>query len=515
VTAGVDVLVIGAGTTGLTVALQALACGARVRIIDRRTMLFRPSRAMMVHPRTLEVLRPLGVSGPLTVFGDTSPRADVHVGSRVVPVALDRYALRGTAFPHLLFIRQADVESVLAGALAERGLSVDLGVELVGLRSEGVGVVASLRREGGAEDVACRYLVGSDGPASTVRGLLDIPWRGGTYDREVVLADVHLAEDLTPGVAHVVAGRRGLLFFFAAGELAPWRMLATRHAAPSELPFGQPGPPVPADLLQGMVDESGLHARITDVAWSAQVRLQHRIASRFRSGPVFLAGDAAHSHSPAGGQGMNAGIQDAVNLGWKLACAVRAAARHGNVDALLDSYERERRPTDRRILALTHLLFWGEAGMGPLPTFGRAVLAPLISPAVPMLLRCRGLVAAALRPLSQLSSRYRRSLLSVQIGSSSRRELRAGRRLPDGVVVCRGQRIRLHEVTCVPGFHVLLQRDAPDLDWRNTGVVHVHRVTNWRGSGLVAVRPDGYIGFRSSTPEEDRLREWLKLVGAV
>ena len=513
---GIDVLVIGAGTTGLTAALQAHAGGARVRIVDRRSELHRPSRAMMMHPRTLEVLRPLGVTGELLAHGDTSPRAEVHLGSRVVSAGLDQFALRGTGFPHLLFIRQADIETVLAEALAARGIEVEFDVGLLGLEREGEGVAALLHHHDGAEEVYCRYVAACDGPASTARSILGIPWRGGTYDREVILADLDLAGGLAEGVAHIAVGRRGLLFLFAVGESAPWRMLATRRADSRDLPFGQLGPPVSADVLQRMVDEAGLHARIVRVAWSAQVPLQHRIASVFRVGPVFLAGDAAHSHSPAGGQGMNAGIQDAINLGWKLAFAARAAARAGDTETLLASYEQERRPVDRSTLALTHLLFWAESGMGPVPSFGRGVLAPLASPALPILMRQRRILAAGLRLLSQLSVRYSRSPLSVEGVGGGPRALRAGGRLPDGVVHCQGHRKRIHEVIARPGIHVLLQRDAPDLDrWDLGALVYVHRIMNWRGNGVIAVRPDGYIGFRSGVVDGNRLKEWLTLVAAV
>lgn len=513
---GTDVLVVGAGTTGLTAALQAHVGGARVRIVERRSELHRPSRAMMMHPRTLEVLRLLGVTGELLARGDRSPRAEVHLGSRVVSASIERLGLRSTAFPHLLLIRQADVETVLAGALAAREVEVELGVELLGLEQEGDAVVALLRRPEGVEELRCRYVAACDGPASTARGVLDIPWRGGTYDREVVLADLELRGGLEEGVAHVVVGRRGLLFLFATGESAPWRMLATRRAHSHDLPFGQLGAPVPAVVLQRMIDEAGLLARIERVAWSAQVQLHHRIASRFRAGHVFLAGDAAHTHSPAGGQGMNAGMQDAVNLGWKLAFAARAAARGRDAETLLASYERERRPVDRSVLRLTHALFWAESGLGPLPTLGRGVLAPLVSPALPILMRQRWILAAGLRLLSQLAVRYRRSPLSVGGAAGGPRALRAGGRLPDGVVLCRGHRRRIHQVIARPGIHVLLQRDAAELDRRELGaLVHVHRITNWRGRGVIAVRPDGYIGFRSGVVDGDRLREWLTLVAAV
>ncbi len=171
------------------------------------------------------------------------------------------------------------------------------------------------------------FLAGCDGPGSTVRAEAGIGWPGRPYPVEVVLADAELDADLAGDTAHVVAGRRGLLFAFPLGELATWRLLATRPAGADQLPFGQAGPPVPAAELQALVDQAGLGAQISQLAWSARVRVQHRVASRFRKGRLFLAGDAAHAYSPATGQGMNAAIQDAANLGWKLAFA---AARPDN-----------------------------------------------------------------------------------------------------------------------------------------------------------------------------------------
>ena len=149
-------------------------------------------------------------------------------------------------------------------------------------------------------------------------------------------------------------------------------------------PFGQPGPGVTRSELQALLDEAGLDARITKLAWSGRYRLQHRLAARMRHGRLFLVGDAAHAFSPATGQGMNTGIQDAINLGWKLAFAPTAADR----ESLLDSYDRERRQVARATLALTQVAFWLEASTGPLPALLRSVVAPLGAP------RCRPAQAA-------------------------------------------------------------------------------------------------------------------------
>ena len=520
----VDVLVVGAGTTGLALALQAHDHGAHVRIVERRLDPFRPSRAMIMHPRTLELLRPLGVTDALLARGDTAAAVRLHVGSRVVPVGIERLDLPRTAFPHLLLIRQADVEAVLFEALAARGVTVERGAELVGIRP-GKSHRAILRHndhDEELEEVPYRYLAGCDGAASVVRDRIGA-WHGGDYAEEVVLADLELrgTGDLEPGVAHVVAGRRGLLFLFAIGERATWRMLATRAAGESRHPFGQPGPPVPRDELQALVDDAGLPARITEVAWSAQVRLQYRLATHFRRGALFIAGDAAHVHSPAAGQGMNTGIQDALNLGWKLAFAAGAdAIGAAPRTELLASYERERRPADRRVLRVTHVIFWAEASLHPLAQLLRSVVVPLGAPLAPWLMRRRRLVAEGARLMSQFGLHYRGSRLSVEgvaaPGSrrGSVRRARVGSRLPDALVRCEGRRIRLHELIAKPGVHILLQKDAAVIDTGLLGpMIHVHRLSDRPGRGVAVIRPDGYVGFRAADVDQDQLGAWLRLVG--
>jgi 2-polyprenyl-6-methoxyphenol hydroxylase-like FAD-dependent oxidoreductase len=507
-----DILIAGAGPAGLALALQARAHGAAVRIIDRRPEAFRPSRALILHARTLEVLRPLGVTQALLARSDTAPAADLQLGSRLVRITLDDLALPDTAFPHLTLIRQADVEQVLAEAAAGRGIRIERGTELTGLREGPAGVRAVLRSPAGDEQVLAGFVAGCDGPASIVRAQAGLGWPGRTYPVEVVLADVELDGDLADDAARVVAGRPGLLFAFRLGERATWRLLATRPSGPDPPPPGQPGPPVPAAELQALIDQGGLTAQITDLAWSARYRLQLRVASRFRRGRLFLAGDAAHAFSPATGQGMNAAIQDAANLGWKLAFA----AARPDAGILLDSYDLERRPVARQVLAMTHLAFWAEAGTGPVSSTLRGRLAPLAAPLVPALMSRRRLVAEAVRLLSQLTVGYRGSPLSVEGTPRRRGGPRAGCRLPDQLVTIAGRSIRLHELLARPGVHILLDRDADPIAALPLGpFVTVYRLTSASGRGLTAVRPDGYIGFRCQATDTRQLAAWLDRIGAA
>jgi 2-polyprenyl-6-methoxyphenol hydroxylase-like FAD-dependent oxidoreductase len=508
VTARPDVLVVGAGPTGLATALCAYDHGATVRIVERRPAAFRPSRALILHARTLEVLRPAGVVEALLDRADIAPRALLRLGTRTVPVTLAGFDWRDTQFAHLTLIRQMEVENVLAGALGDRGVAIERGTELVGMRDVGPvdGVSVSLRTLSGTALAGCRFLVGCDGAGSTVRGLARIGWQGRPYREEIVLADLELSCDLPPGVAHVVAGRRGVLFIFAQGERATWRLLATRPAVDA------PEAVVGRDELQRLLDDAGLPARISAVGWSERVRVQHRIASRYRQGNVFLAGDAAHTHSPAAAQGLNTGIQDAANLGWKLAFAPYSSA----AAAVLGSYGQERRPVARRVVALTHLAFWAEAGTGPAASFLRGILAPLAAPVMPTVLRRGRAVARVGRVLSQLDTGYPDGALAVDDGPPWPRGPRAGERVPDAMVTCGGRRLSLHRLLGCPGVHVLLPRDSHEPDLRlRAPFGHVHRLTDTPGSGVLVVRPDGHVGYRSATVDDGRLGAWLAAAGAL
>jgi len=511
VRAAADVLVVGAGPAGLALALQAHDHGAAVRVVDRRPEADRPSRALILHSRTLEVLRPLGVTQALLARADTAPTADLQLGSRVIRVTLAGLALADTAFPHLSLIRQTDAERVLAEALADRRIKVERGTELMGVRDGPGGARAILRSPATTEQALFGFVAGCDGPASTVRAQAGIGWPGRTYPVEVVLADAELAGDLAGDAVRVAAGRRGLVFAFRLGELATWRLLATRVAGSGQPVPGQFGPPVPVAEVQALMDEAGLGAQIAELAWSSRVTVQRRVADRFGQGRLYLAGDAAHAYSPATGQGMNAGIQDAVNLGWKLAFA---AGQPGD-GRLLDSYDRERRAVARQVLAMTHVVFWAEASLGPVPSALRGRLIPVAAPLVPAVLGRRHLVAGAVRLLSQLGVNYPHSPLSMEGTPRRPRGPRAGDRLPDQLVSSAGRTIRLHELLARPGVHILLDRDADPLGTlRPNRFVTIHRLTSSPGCGLVAVRPDGHIGFRGQTTDPGQLATWLAWIRA-
>jgi 2-polyprenyl-6-methoxyphenol hydroxylase-like FAD-dependent oxidoreductase len=370
-----DVLVVGAGPTGLTLAGQLLALGAAVRIVDRQLDRVHESRALAVQPRTLEVLRGLGLAETLVERGNDTSRLQVHAGERVVAVRLFDVGLEDTAYPFLLFISQAETEAVLNEHLAEQGAQVERGVELVEFQA-GEEAVRCMLRQGHerTERLQARYLVGCDGAHSSVRHGAGIPFEGGAYPQTFVLGDLEVDGDLASDVGH---------------------------------------------------------------------------AARYRAGRVFLAGDAAHVHSPAGAQGMNTGIQEAWNLGWKLAIVARGIAD----EALLESYEIERQPIGRFVLRFTDRA----ARIATSESRGlRLLRTELVPRLAPLVLRSSRARAYGFRTVSQLRINYRRSPAVREGEPTLKRGPKAGDRLPDARIAHDGQPGWLLDAVAGPSFQLLL-----------------------------------------------------------
>ena len=329
-----EILVVGAGATGLTAAVALAQWGRKVVLIDNQPEAANTSRAAVVHARTLEVLQKLGVADDLVSRGIKSPLFTIRDRDRVlVPVRFDALP---SSFPFSLMVSQAVTESVLLARLQSLGGAVLRPRSLKSLRQDPDGVSALL--DDGSE-VRAAYVVGADGMHSTVREAVGIAFDGGSYAESFALADVHLSADLSADEV--------ILYFSGAGMmvLAPLPGEVFRIVAPVES-----APPIPdVAFVQHLLDTRGPKARrakVLDVIWGSRFHVHHRIANTYRDRRVLLAGDAAHVHSPAGGQGMNAGIQDAKFL----ADAIHAALASG--PSALEAYEATRRPVAQKIIAL-------------------------------------------------------------------------------------------------------------------------------------------------------------------
>ncbi|SFK22763.1 FAD-dependent monooxygenase [Amycolatopsis sacchari] len=332
-----NVLIAGGGPTGLTLAIELARRDIDVRVVDKATEFFAGSRGDGLQPRTLEVFEDLGVLDHVLAAGSLPAPIRVHLGGRYVEerwMAPIQEARPDVPYPNSWMLGQSRTEGILRARLAEFGVHVELNTGLTGFEQDADGVTATLST---GEVVRASYLVGADGGRSSVRKALGIAFEGVTDESiRMLLGDV--AADLDPAYG-----------YWFATEADPMSGVVM-SPLPSEglfqfgAPLGEEDADPTLETLQAKLDELRAGVRLEKLAWSTVWRPNVRLAERFRVGRVFLAGDAAHVHPPTGGQGLNTGVQDAYNLGWKLA--------DGSPE-LLDSYETERRAVAARVLGVT------------------------------------------------------------------------------------------------------------------------------------------------------------------
>ncbi|AOF89113.1 FAD-dependent monooxygenase [Sinorhizobium sp. RAC02] len=337
-----DVLIVGAGPSGLALAVTLQQAGIRPVIVDRLAAGGNTSRAAVVHAHTLEVLERIGVTDEFEARGLVLTRFALRDHDKAL-LELD-FSMLPSRYAQILMIPQDETEAILAERLANLGGNVERGVSATTIEPDSSGATVHLETLDGPRTIRARYVVGGDGMHSVVRSAAGITFDGETYGESFVLADVHMDWGLSDEVT---------LFFSpeGMGVVAPlpdnrYRIVAPVEAAP-EAPD--------AAFVQALLDARGPRrnpGRVRDVIWSSRFRVHHRVAPRYRSGPLFIMGDAAHVHSPAGGQGMNTGLVDAVVLGQLLADVLRGKAP----EATLDLYEEKRRPAAAEVLELASRL---------------------------------------------------------------------------------------------------------------------------------------------------------------
>jgi 2-polyprenyl-6-methoxyphenol hydroxylase-like FAD-dependent oxidoreductase len=473
-TESIDVLIVGAGPTGLLLAGDLAAAGVSVTVLERRPAQENNlTRAFAVHARTLEVLDARGLADELlargTRVGELQFLRRLRIGLGMLP----------SRYPFVLITPQYEVERLLEHRALASGALIRRGVEMQDLRQDGDGVDV-LTTTG---PVRARYVVGTDGVRSSVRRALGSPFPGRTVARSVMLADVRLAQQPSDVIT---ADADGETFGFVAPFGDGWyRVIAWSRAR--QLPDDAPVEleEVREAFSQALGTDYGMH----DARWLSRFHSDERQVPRYRVGRVFLAGDAAHVHSPAGGQGMNTGLQDAANLGWKLAAELQGWARPG----LLDSYDDERHPVGRLVLRVS-------GGML------RVVLSPRRRLAV-----LGTLAAAAVR----VPAVARRAALTVSgIGIAYPRP-RGGHplvgRRADDVELIGGA--RLAEVLR-DGRFVLVAPASDDVRDRPTDTAHLRVVEPLDTTHATAlIRPDGYVAWAADRPQmadvRNAIADWI------
>ncbi|HKP05221.1 MAG TPA: FAD-dependent monooxygenase [Chthoniobacterales bacterium] len=515
-----EVLIAGAGPVGLALGLELQRFGIRFRIVEKKAGRSKTSKALGLQPRVSEVFAILGIKAEFNARGFGDIRAvNFHSGGRtLLRIALRPpvdQAGRDACQPQLLIIPQSETEEILERTLASRGNLVERRRELVEFVQGRDRVRALVRSEtGGAETVVAQFLVSCEGAHSVVRKQAGFSFAGTTMPMRFLLADVAIDWDRAENEVQVWFHRDGVMGALPFGGQR-WRLII--ECAPE--PAAEPQE-VTLSLVQRLLAERvGADIGLRDPLWLSDFRINARMVDRFRDRRIFVAGDAAHIHSPLGGQGIATGIQDASNLAWKLA----AVLRDGAPDSLLDTYEEERKPIARAVLrgttAASRLVF----GMNPILRFVRErMVFPILGTAF--------VQRRLFRRVSQLELRYRGRLTELSSGADF---IRAGERAPDIIFRNKGRNISLFDLLGEFGLIALLGlgetseylvKSLAALRIRSFIVAPGHvedvhadfaRLYGAQGPFLCLIRPDGHVGLFQCPADAHSLALYLKKIRAA
>jgi 2-polyprenyl-6-methoxyphenol hydroxylase-like FAD-dependent oxidoreductase len=543
-----DVLVVGAGPTGLTMACELARHGITPRIIDKAPAPSDKSKAFGIHARTLEVFETMGIVD--TVLGEGNVCNGFDMYNHGKPLASVVFDSLESKYPYFLILAQSDTEKILNAHLESYGIKVEREKELVGIGHNRDSVSARIKlKDGSEESIDCAYITGCDGAHSSVRHVLGLEFKGAPYPNYWLLADCDL--DWRYPLHHLS------VFIHPKGVTAYFPLYSDR----GRLMFELPDAPVDEEMaeptiedVRRLMDEREIDYRsVGNPNWLAYFKLHHRMVDKYGEGRVFLSGDAAHIHSPMGGQGMNTGIQDAYNLAWKLALVLKGKSP----ESLLDSYNEERHRVGRGVVSLTDVATKMVGMHNP-------VLAAIRNKLVGTLSKLEPVQDKILSTLSQIEINYRESPIvaerwyqpdAVEGYHNYRHDLQAGERVKDYSLTSLDGKTsaRLyglledtrHKLLLFTGalpedmefdelrkmhssiiaeygdtidVHLIAGSDdiPPDFKkmcavWRDTDLL-MHRDFGAAKSSLYLIRPDGYVGFRNEPASLGDLREYLPTI---
>jgi 2-polyprenyl-6-methoxyphenol hydroxylase-like FAD-dependent oxidoreductase len=510
-----DVLIVGAGPTGLMLATQLGRRGIRAIIIDQHSGPAQQTRAMAVHARTLEIYQKLGIADRAIELGMPGTGANFWSrGRKQARIPLADMGKDLSRFPYVLMLGQDDNERLLGDHLRRLGVDIRWNTELVALRQEPMHVTATIKEANGlTNEIVATYVAGCDGGRSAVREMNGIGFPGEPYEHVFFVADTEATGSMVPDELNVDLWKDGFHLYFPMKGRDRWRVigiLPPELRDRDHLTFD--------DVLPALSQETGTALTFKSCSWFSTYRIHHRSAERFRDRRCFLLGDAAHVHSPMGGQGMNTGLQDAYNLAWKLALVLSNQAGAN----LLDTYAAERMPVAHRLLATTDRAFRLVVSKSWLAgVFRTRIMTTLVALAMK---RAR-VRAAAFRTLSQIGITYPQSALSQRLGGSAGRGPQPGDRFPWMQLRFRanGPREDLFDRLDDTTFNLLaIGQQVPPLASLGLGdLLRVHEVPadaeNARtlqdaaiqAPAFYLLRPDGHIGLAGTQVDLQAIGNWF------
>jgi 2-polyprenyl-6-methoxyphenol hydroxylase-like FAD-dependent oxidoreductase len=512
------VLIAGGGPTGLMAALELKRLGVSIRIVDEAEAPATTSRAVGIQARTLEEMELRKLVDEFVRLGNRAGGGNIYgEGKRLVHIDFTRIQ---SQYNYLLFLSQTETERILREALENEGAAVEWGVKMAAFSQNPSGVTATLEHmDGSLEEIKPSYMIDAEGAHSIVRSSLGLDFKGNTLTQSYVLGDVHIDGELASSDFHIFSSEYGFMGLFPMGG-SEFRLVAT-----NPLDTQPDDAPPTLEQLQAIYDQrTHIPARLRQLTWSSWFHINSRMVSRLRVGRIFLAGDAAHIHSPAGAQGMNTGIQDAINLGWKLAMVLQARA----AENLLDTYEQDRLPVMRSIVSRTE-------GLTEIIGTGSSIMRSFFMHLAPWIASADFVQENATARVSQISLNYRNSPLSDDhFGDGS---LVAGDRVPDVSIrlaksAGEGETVRLFSLLDPSRFTLLVANvaDAASVQEKVSGaispwqdlieVAFIEPLKDEAGkqfqehfgakASTTLVRPDAYIGFRGGESSIPQLGEYCK-----
>ena len=545
----IDVLVVGAGPTGLTLATLLRRSGLSVRIIDKNDEPAKESRAIGIQARTLELFQSIDLEKPFLEQGMIAAGVDLFLkGQERLSVDLSDMARPDTPYPFMFLLSQAKTERILLEDLKKQGLEVDRQTNLIGFTQDSSGVQAKLLlADGRQEEVSAQYIVGCDGAHSSVRRALGLAFKGEAYASEFILADAHvdwpLAQNklmifMNPGSFGAYFPQREFHKGQSISRVLSVRRYKTRTAAP-DTSATTAFPATLEEIQTGFQQASMQEVALSEPEWITKYHVHHRSVAQTRVGRAFLAGDASHIHSPVGAQGMNTGIQDAANLAWKLASVIAGTSP----EPLLDTYHSERWPIGQRLLKYTDRMFTLAMTTNPILTGVRDFIFPIVAK---LLMKYPAGKRAIFRFVSQLSIHYDKSSAARErtmpsASESFKKTLPTGARAPNAQI---NDQLELFDLVKGYKFHLLIlsrstisgdrreklrrlwatskrypkmeieQHWISSLPSNHPDVIHcrdeeIFTRFGVTQQGVFLIRPDGYVGFRADDLEKAFSRQNL------
>ena len=441
-----DVLIVGSGPTGLSLACQLVRHGVDFVVVEKNEGVTRFSKAIGVQARTLEIYEQLGLAEPAVERGAIASRVRLLSGGRVRgEMPLSKIGQGLSPYPYMLLLEQSENEKLLYEYLRSHGKDVQWNTELESFSQDGAGVTAVVKgADGQTRTIEARYLVGCDGASSSVRHGLGLRFEGSTFERLFFVADARVEWDLPHDALQVALARDVFTAFFPMKGEGRYRIIGTFPEGVNK----DAGEVAYEEIERQIKSEARLALEISDVRWFSLYKVHSRRVNKFSEGRCFVAGDAAHIHSPAGAQGMNTGIQDVYNLAWKLAFVVKGYAG----EKLLETYNEERLKNAKRLLETTDRMFELAAGSNWLLSLIRTTVFP---PLAGRLVKLDAVRKRIFPLISQIGVNYRGCALGVD-SNGARFKVEPGDRMPYFLVDGRSVYDQLRE----PKFHLLTFSDA-------------------------------------------------------